>query len=89
MNKIVNTIIFVVGATIFLSVTILVIFFALLLPLILLLPTLDEGLKTIFIGVIFVGSLLGGLLIYNAVMKLLVKKFDLEKYLLTRKQKPR
>lgn len=87
MNKTLNTVIFIVCATIFLSICILGIFFGLLLLLLLLLPDADSSLRTILLMVIFIVSLVGGLLIYNLVVKLVMKKFNLEKYLLTRKIK--
>jgi hypothetical protein len=89
MNKTVNTIIYVVCSTLLLTLATLIVFFALFLPLVLLLPSLDPSVKTLFIGLIFIASLLGGLFIFNAVLKLVIKKYDLEKYLLPRREKPR
>jgi hypothetical protein len=89
MNRTLNTVIYVVCSTLLLTLSTLIVFFALFLPLVLLLPTLDPSLKTLFIGVIFIAALLGGLFIFNTVLKKVVKKFDIEQYLLQRKEKPK
>jgi hypothetical protein len=85
MNRALNTVLFIVIATIFLSICILAIFFGLLLLLLLLLPSLDLGARALIIGILILVALIGGFFIYNIVLKVLMKKFNLGKYLLVKK----
>jgi hypothetical protein len=92
MNKTLNSLLFVVGATVFLTLVILILFFGLLLPVLALMPASSEidsqGIKILVGGGILLVSIIGAFFIYSAVLKLLIKKFDIEKYLAQRKPKP-
>ncbi len=93
MNKTLNTVIYVVCSTLFLTLATLVVFFALLVSFILILnaigPNALGDYRIAFYMLFFIASILGGLFIYNAVLKAVIKKWDIEKYLLQRKAKPR
>lgn len=86
MNKTLNTILFIVASSIALSILILAFFFGLLLLLLVIFPDIDITVRTILLMTIFVVAVVGGMLIYSLLIKLLIKRFKLEKYLLSRKQ---
>jgi uncharacterized BrkB/YihY/UPF0761 family membrane protein len=92
MNKTLNSVLFVIGATVFLTLVILVLFFGLLLPALALMPPSSDadtqGVKLLVGGIILMVSIVGAFFIYTAVLKLLIKKFDIEKYLARKKQRP-
>ena len=92
MNKTLNSVLFVVGATVFLTLVILILFFGLLLPVLALMPPSSDvdmqGMKLFVGGIILMVSIVGAFFIYTAVLKLLIKKFDIEKYLAQKKTKP-
>jgi hypothetical protein len=92
MNKTLNSVLFVIAATVFLTLVILILFFGLLLPVLALMPPSSDvdmqGIKLLVGGVILMVSIIGAFFIYTAVLKLLVKKFDIEKYLAQKKPKP-
>lgn len=83
MNKKINTVIFIICATIFLSICILGIFFGLLVLVfnVFSLRDADPSVHSIVLMIIFIVSLVGGLIIYNLVVKAIMKKFNLEKFL--------
>jgi hypothetical protein len=92
MNKALNSVLFVLAATVFLTLVILILFFGLLLPTLALMPPSADvdmqGVKLLAGGIILMVSIVGAFFIYTAVLKLLIKKFDIEKYLAQRKPKP-
>ncbi|MBN2352843.1 MAG: hypothetical protein JXD23_09780 [Spirochaetales bacterium] len=89
MNKALNTVIYVVCSTIVLTVATLAVFFALTIPFLLISTGFLSEYRFFFLVFFFIVALLGGIFIYNAVLKLVIKKYDIEKYLLQRKQKPK
>ncbi len=93
MNKALNTVIYVVCSTIFLTLATLAVFFALAVPFLLISNSMSTSFlsdyRLFFLMFFFIASLLGGIFIYNAVLKLVIKKYDIEKYLLQRKARPK
>ena len=92
MNKTLNSVLFVIGATVFLTLVILILFFGLLLPVLALMPPSSDvdtqSIKLVVGGIILMVSIIGAFFIYTAVLKLLIKKFNIEKYLAQRKPRP-
>jgi len=83
MNKKLNTLLFVLGATVFN----LLVMFILMLVFIVALSALfrdnpNPGLVSVLMMVLFVGSIVGTFLIYRGVLNLISRRVDLEKYLL-------
>jgi hypothetical protein len=80
MNKKTNTILFILGATVFNLITMAILFFV---PLLILLMLFREnlgsyfGILTIFL---FIGALVGSFVIYGFVMKRISAKVDMDKY---------
>jgi len=81
MNKKVNTILFILGATVF-NILITVMFFLLLLVAYakFLLPVLPEGAQTWSFPLIFIAALAIAFLIYRYAIRFLMNKVDMEKY---------
>jgi hypothetical protein len=81
MNKKVNTIVFILGATVF-NILITVLFFLLLLIgyAKFLLPTLPEGAQTWSFPLIFIAAMAIAFIIYRRVIRFLMSKIDMEKY---------
>ena len=91
MNKKANTILFILGATVF-NILITVLFFLLLLIAYakLLLPIMPEVTQTWSFPIIFIASLVIAFIIYRYAIRFLMKKIDMEKYfdpLFVRKQR--
>jgi len=81
MNKKVNTILFILGATVF-NILITVLSFLLLLIVYakFLLPRLPEGVQTWSFPLIFIAALAIAFIIYRYAIRFLIKKIDMEKY---------
>jgi len=81
MNKKVNTILFILGATLF-NILITVLFFVLLLIVYFkfLLPFLPESAQTWSFPLIFIASLAIAFIVYRYAIRYLMKKIDMEKY---------
>jgi hypothetical protein len=81
MNKKVNTMLFILGATLF-NILVTVLCFALLLFLYakLLMPLLPEGSPMWALPILFVGSIIVSFVAYRFVLQFLVKKIQLDKY---------
>ncbi len=81
MDKRVNTVLFIVGATVF---NILLMFLLFLLVFVLfarfLAPVLPPGINRILPPVLLVGSVIGTYVIYHRLMKWAVEKFKLDQY---------
>jgi hypothetical protein len=81
MNKTLNTILFLVAATV---VNLLIMLAILLVPLMIILAFFRESVKDampfIFM-ILFTASFLGGFFIYNLLLNFVRKKIDLEKYI--------
>ncbi|MDR2478195.1 MAG: leader peptide processing enzyme [Treponema sp.] len=81
MNKKVNTVIFVLGATVFnILVTVLCFFLLLTLYAKLLLPAVPETGQGWAIPLIFIAAIALSFLVYRFALKLLLKKVEVEKY---------
>lgn len=81
MNKKVNTLLFVLGATVFNIVVTVACFMALLaLYAKLLLPVLPETGQAWAIPLIFIAAIALSFLVYRLALKLLLKKVEVEKY---------
>ena len=81
MNKKVNTILFILGATVF-NILITVLFFLLLLVAYakFLLHLLPEGAQTWSFPLIFIAALAIAFIVYRYAIRYLMKKIDMEKY---------
>ena len=81
MNKKVNTLLFILGATAF-NILITVLFFLLLLILYakFLMPVLPEGAQTWSFPLIFIAAMAIAFIIYRYAIRFLMKKIDMEKY---------
>jgi len=81
MSKKTNTLLFIIGGTVF-NIIITVLCFILLLVLYgsLLLPHLPQSSSSWVIPVIFIGSIVISFLVYRLVIKIVMKKIDMEKY---------
>ena len=81
MNKRTNTVLFLVGATVF---NLLVMFALIVISLVLISAIfrdrLSPNLMSILMVVIFIGSIAASFLIYSRVIKWLSRKVDMEKY---------
>jgi amino acid transporter len=83
MNKRVNTVLFLVGATAFnLLVMFLLIVVCLVVITAIFKDSLNPNLLSVLMIVIFIGSIAASFFIYGKVIKLLSRKYDLDKYLL-------
>ncbi|MDR2480021.1 MAG: leader peptide processing enzyme [Treponema sp.] len=81
MNKKVNTLLFVLGATLFnIIVTVLCFVGLLLLYAKSLMPFLPEENRSWGFPVIFIGAIALSFFIYQLILKLLMKKIEMEKY---------
>jgi len=81
MNKRLNTILFIIGATVF-NILITVLFFLLLLIAYarLLLRFLPEGAQTWSFPLIFIAAMAISFIVYRYAIKFLMKKIDMEEY---------
>jgi hypothetical protein len=81
MNKKVNTILFILGATVF-NILITVLFFLLLLIVYakFLMRLLPEGAQTWAFPLIFIAAMVIAFIIYRYAIRFLMKKVDMEKY---------
>ncbi len=81
MNKKTNTVLFLIGATVF---NLLVMFILIVLSLVLISVVfrdrLNPNVLSILMILLFIGSIAGAFFIYNRVLKLLTKKIDMDKY---------
>ncbi len=80
MNKKVNTILFILGATI-VNIIVMAILFILCLVLIARFVNPESSLMPLWLGVMFLVSIGGSFFLYTFVMKRISAKFDMEKYL--------
>ena len=83
MNKKVNTVLFLLGATVFnlLIMFILIVLFLMLISAIFR-DSLNPNVLSILMIVVFVGSIAASFFIYGRVVKWLSRKIDMEKYFL-------
>ncbi|MDR1839969.1 MAG: leader peptide processing enzyme [Treponema sp.] len=81
MNKKVNTLLFIFGATAF-NILIAILCFIVLTSLYynFLMPLLPEGGRSWGFAIIFLASIVLSFVIYRVIMKYLMKKIDMEKY---------
>jgi hypothetical protein len=77
MNKKVNTLLFVLGATVFNILITIILFVVLFFACIRLLPETIAGNALPFI---FIAALVASFFLYNAVLKIVTKKIDMDKY---------
>ena len=83
MNKKLNTALFMIGATIFNLVLLFAIGIPILLALIALLrDRLGPGTFFLLATMVFLAALVGSFLIYNRIVKFIMRKIDMEKYFL-------
>jgi hypothetical protein len=81
MSKKTNTLLFILGATVFNVVTVVVCFLALFLLFVkFLTPILPETAATWALPVIFLGSIALSFVIYRIALKALMKRVDVDKY---------
>ncbi|MCK9286495.1 MAG: leader peptide processing enzyme [Sphaerochaetaceae bacterium] len=80
MNKKANTAIFILVATIF-NIIIMLLLFTLFLYLLARFVDPESELMFMWIGLLFIVSIGGSFFIYTMMVKLIMKKFDLEKHL--------
>ena len=88
MNKKVNTVLFVLGATVFnlLIMLILIVLFLVLISVVFR-ESLNPNVFSILMIVVFVGSIAASFFIYSRVVKLLYKKIDMDKYFMPLRRK--
>ena len=81
MNKKTNTLLFILGGTVF-NILITIICFLILLVFYfkLIQPSLPESAAGVALPVIFIGSIVVSFLIYRVVLKIIMKKVNMEKY---------
>jgi hypothetical protein len=80
MNKKVNTVLFILGATIFNVLVIGILYFICYALLILVYnESMNSFIEIVFMG-IMLGSIVGGFFIYRVVLKIISKKIDMDKY---------
>lgn len=83
MNKKANTVLFILGATVFNLILItLLMLLSLVLISVIFRNSLGATTLSILLMVLFIGSIAATFLIYRWVLNLISRKFDLEKYLL-------
>ena len=81
MSKKTNTLLFILGGTVFnILVTVLCLIIFLVIYGRVLYPILPEGSVAWIMPVIFIASIVASFLIYKLALKILMKKVDLEKY---------
>ena len=81
MNKKTNTVLFLLGATVFnLLVMFLLIVISLVLISVIFRDRLSPNVLSIIMIVLFIGSIAGAFYIYNRVLKLISRKIDMDKY---------
>jgi hypothetical protein len=77
MNKKVNTLLFVLGATVFNILITILLFVALFFACVGLLP---ENIAGNALPFIFIAALVASFFLYNAILKIVTKKIDMDKY---------
>jgi uncharacterized membrane protein (DUF373 family) len=80
MNKQLNTILFVLGATLFNVLTTLLFIFLLLVLYSLISPYLPVDVQSWIFVVIFIGAIALSFVVYRIVIRILMKKIDVDKY---------
>jgi hypothetical protein len=80
MNKQLNTILFIIGATVFNILTTLLFIFLLLLLYSLLAPYLPVGVQSWIFVVIFIMAIALSFVVYRLLIRYLMKKIDIDKY---------
>jgi hypothetical protein len=81
MNKKVNTLLFVLGATVFNILTTIVVFFTLFLLYVrFAAASLPESTAGAAVSVFFILALAGSFFIYHKTLKVITKKIDMDKY---------
>ena len=81
MSKKTNTLLFILGATVFNVLATLIIFFGLfILYARFFVPIMSEQSMTWGFTIIFIGSIIFTFLLYRFILKLLMKKIDFDKY---------
>ena len=80
MNKKANTVLFILLATIA-NLIIMVVLFLICLAIMVNFTSPESPLVSLYIGLIFIVSIGGSFFLYTLLMKMVIKKFDLEKYL--------
>ena len=81
MNKKINTVLFVLGATVvniilMICLALLGLYILSLLPL----QQMGGGVRSILMIVVFIGSVVGTFFLYHALVKIVSKRIDMEKY---------
>ncbi len=83
MNKKANTVLFLIGATVFnLAVMFVLIILFLVIISALFRNSPNQGLISVLMVVVFIGSIAASFFIYGRVLKLISRKWDLDKYFL-------
>jgi len=81
MNKKVNTVLFILGATLFNIIVTLISFVTLLILYVkALMPIIPEGGRSWGFPLIFIASIALSFLVYRLALKMMLKKVDVEKY---------
>ena len=82
MNKRLNTVLFILGATIF-NILVMVVLFLILMVLFarFLAPSFPPAANQIILLVLFVGSVAATYLLYHRLMRWLTKRYELERYM--------
>ena len=82
MNKKLNTVLFILGATLFNIVVMIILFFVLMVIFArFLAPALPPGANQIILLVLFVASVALTYLLYHRIMRYLTTKYDMETYM--------
>ena len=82
MNKKINTILFIIGASLFNIIVTVGAFLSLWIGyLVFLNPLLPEGAESWSYPLLFIASIAVSFVVYHLTLKLLMKKFDMEKYI--------
>ena len=83
MNKRTNTVLFLIGATVFnLAVMFILIILFLVIVSAVFRGSLNPGILSVLMVVVFIGSIAASFFIYGRVLKLISRKWDLDKYFL-------
>ncbi len=83
MNKKLNTVFFIIGATVFnLICIVLLMLISLVLISVIFKDNLSPAALSILLMVLFIGSIAGTFLIYRFILNLVSRRLDLEKYFL-------
>ena len=83
MNKKLNTVFFIIGATLFnLVLIVILMLISLVLISVIFRDNLSPSALSILLMVFFIGSIAGTFMIYRFILNLVSRRFDLEKYFL-------